>query len=39
MKSGMDRDRLAATDEIIAFEMEGAGGVGAISDRGDQGRL
>jgi nucleoside phosphorylase len=25
MKSGMDRDRLAATDEIIAFEMEGAG--------------
>jgi len=25
MKSGMDGDRLAATDEIIAFEMEGAG--------------
>lgn len=25
MKSGTDRDRIAKTDEIIAFEMEGAG--------------
>jgi nucleoside phosphorylase len=25
MKSGMDRDRIAAADEVIAFEMEGAG--------------
>src|SRR5438552_1247830 len=25
MKSGVDRDRIAKADEIIAFEMEGAG--------------
>jgi nucleoside phosphorylase len=25
MKSGLDRDRIATADEIIAFEMEGAG--------------
>ncbi|KAF7510859.1 hypothetical protein GJ744_005689 [Endocarpon pusillum] len=25
MKSGVDRDRIAADDEVIAFEMEGAG--------------
>jgi nucleoside phosphorylase len=25
MKSGTDRDRVAQSDEVIAFEMEGAG--------------
>jgi nucleoside phosphorylase len=25
MKSGVDRDRIAADDEVIAFEMEGVG--------------
>ena len=25
MKSGTDRDRIAAADEVIAFEMEGSG--------------